>query len=71
MLSSSLDAILKLCKTMFSRKLFPSHCITLYVAVFRIRIRLNPFHFGQPDPDPGNKKSAKIMENSHKNQLKS
>ena len=35
----------------------------------------DPFHFGQPDPfhetDPGSKKSAKIMENFHKNQPKS
>ena len=36
----------------------------------------DPFPLGQPDPDPfyeedlGNKKSAKIMENSHKNQTK-
>ena len=44
-------------------------------------IRLDPFHFGQPDPDPdhetdsetdpGSNKSAKIMENFHKNQTKS
>ena len=33
--------------------------------VLRIRIRLDPFHFGQPDP--GSKKSAKIMENFNKN----
>ena len=31
----------------------------------------DPFHFGQPDPDPGSNKSAKIMENFHKNQPKS
>ena len=37
----------------------------------------DPFHFGQPDPDPfhetdpGNKISAKIMENFFKNQPKS
>ena len=30
----------------------------------------DPFHFVQPDPDPGSKKSAKIMENFHKNQPK-
>ena len=42
-----------------------------YFPVLRIRIRLDPFHFGQPDPDPGSKKSAKIMENFHKNQTKS
>ena len=41
-----------------------------------IRIRLDPIHFGQPDPDPfhetdpASKKSAKIMENFHKNQPK-
>ena len=35
------------------------------------RICLDPFHFGQPDPDPGSKKSAKIMENFNKNQQKS
>ena len=28
-----------------------------------MRIRLDPFQYGQPDP--GNKKSAKIMENFH------
>ena len=28
-----------------------------------MRIRLDPFHYGQPDP--GSKKSAKIMENFH------
>ena len=46
--------------------------------MFWIRIRLDPFHFDQPDPfhetdpetDPGSKKSAKIMENFHKNQPK-
>ena len=32
---------------------------------------LRPFHFGQPDPDPGGKKSAKILENFPKNQTKS
>ena len=31
----------------------------------------DPFNFGQPDPDPGSKKSSKIMENLHKNQPKS
>ena len=31
----------------------------------------DPFLFGQPDPDPGSKKSAKISENVHKNQPKS
>ena len=31
---------------------------------------MDPFHFGQPDPDPDSKKSAKIMENIHKNQPK-
>ena len=41
------------------------------IPVLRIRIRLNPLHFGQQDPDPGGKMSAKIMENVHKNQLKS
>ena len=46
-------------------------------AVFRIRIliRLDPFHFGNPDlfneTDPGSKKSVKIMENFHRNQPKS
>ena len=45
--------------------------------VLRIRIRLDPFQFGQPDPDsfhetdPGKKKSVKIMENFYKNQPKS
>ena len=24
----------------------------VFVAVLRIRIRKDPFHFGQPDPDP-------------------
>ena len=41
--------------------------------MFRIQIRLYPFHFGQPDPiyktdpdtDPDSKKSAKIKENLH------
>ena len=28
---------------------------------------MDPFHFGQPHPDPGGKKSAKIMENFHEN----
>ena len=37
--------------------------------VLRIRIRLDPFHFGHPDP--GGKKSAKIMKNVYKNQPKS
>ena len=38
---------------------------------------LDPFHFGNPDPDPfyktdpGSKKSAKIIKNFHKNQPKS
>ena len=41
------------------------------IPVLRIRIRLNPLHFGQQDPDPGGKMSAKIMENVHKNQPKS
>ena len=37
----------------------------------------DPFHFGQPDPDPfhetdpGSTKSAKILENFHKNKPKS
>jgi len=33
---------------------------------------MDPFHFGQPDPDldPGSKKSAKIMENFNKNSQK-
>ena len=49
----------------------------LFSKVFQIQIRLDPFHFGQPDPDPfhemnpetdpGSKKSAKIMENFNKN----
>ena len=41
----------------------------VFLAVLRIRIRLNPFHFSQPDPNPvpGSKKSVKIMENFHKN----
>ena len=30
---------------------------------------MDPVHFGQPDP--GSQKSAKIMENFHKNQPKS
>ena len=34
--------------------------------VLRIRIRLDPIHFGQLDPDPGSKKSAKIMKISTK-----
>ena len=38
-------------------------------AVFRIRIHFDPFHFGQPGP--GSKKSAKILENVHKNHPKS
>jgi len=32
---------------------------------------LDPFHFGQLDPDPGSKKSAKIKKNFNKNQQKS
>ena len=49
----------------------------MYVPVLRIRIRLDPFQFGQSDPDlfhetdPGSKKSAKIMENVNKTQPKS
>ena len=45
--------------------------------MLRIQISLDPFHFGQPDPDPFNetdqvsKKSAKFIENFHKNQPKS
>ena len=43
--------------------------------MFLIRIRFDPFHFGQPDPDPfyemdpGGKKSSKIKKNykNHKN----
>ena len=31
----------------------------------------DPSNSGQPDPDPGSKKSAKNMENFHKNQPKS
>ena len=40
--------------------------------MLRIRKGLDPFHFGQPDPDPdlGIKTSAKITENFHKNQPK-
>ena len=48
----------------------------MYVPVLRIRIRFDPFQFGQSDPDlfhetdletdPGSKKLAKIMENVHK-----
>ena len=30
----------------------------------------DPFHFGQPDPGTGSKKSAKIMENVHKKTTK-
>ena len=45
----------------------PAHMAHIYYwylkPVFRIRIRMDKFHFGQPDPDPGSKKSAKIMEN--------
>ena len=40
-------------------------CQTLIFAAWRIRIRLDPFHFGQPDPFYL-AKSAKIMENFHK-----
>ena len=46
-------------------------------AVLRIRIRLDPFHFGQSDPDPlletdqGSKNSANIMEKFQPNQQKS
>ena len=43
----------------------------VFKAVLRIRIRLDPFHLVQPDPNPGIKKSAKIMENFHKKQPKS
>ena len=39
-----------------------------YPPVLRIRILLDPFHFGL---DPGSKKLAKIMENFHKNKPKS
>ena len=35
-----------------------------------MRIRFK-FYFSLPDTDSGSKKSAKIMENSHKNQPKS
>ena len=41
--------------------------IILNVSVFRIRIRLDPFHFGQPESDPFHetategKKSTKIV----------
>ena len=51
---------------------FPS-----FFPMFRIRIRLDPFHFGQPDPDPfhetdpetdmDGKKSATFKENFHQN----
>ena len=45
----------------------------MFVPVFRIRICLDPFHFGLTDQetDPGGQKSAKTMENFHKNQPKS
>ena len=36
--------------------------------MFRIRLRFDPFHFGQPDP--GSKKSDKIMENFQKKSTK-
>ena len=41
------------------------HIQNTYISV--LRIRLDPFHFDQLDPDPGSKKSAKIMENFHQN----
>ena len=44
----------------FGRNYFYSFFFT----VFRIRIRFDLFHFGQPDQ--GSKKTAKIMENFHK-----
>ena len=68
---------------------FPIHCVCFIRTSEQCcgsgsgQIRLDPFHFGQPDPDPdpfhetdletdpGSNKSAKIMENFHKNQTKS
>ena len=43
--------------------------IFLTVMWIRIRIQSDPHHFGLPDP--GSKKSAKIMGNSYKNRQKS
>ena len=40
----------------------------LLLSVLRIRIRVYTFHFGLLDP--GSKKSAKSMENSHKNHIR-
>ena len=45
-----------------------------FFAVFRIRLILVSrirIRFNETDPDPGSKKSAKIMENFNKNQYKS
>ena len=42
------------------------HIWIRFILVSRIRIRIN-----ETDPDPGSKKSAKIMENFNKNQQKS
>ena len=45
-----------------------------YLAVFGVRIRfilVSRIRFNETDPDPGSKKSAKIMENFHKKQPKS
>ena len=36
------------------------------ISVLRIRICLDPFHFGQPDPDPVSKISANISQNHGK-----
>ena len=35
--------------------------ISLYIELLHsvLRIRLDPFHFGQPDPDPGSKNQPK------------
>ena len=53
----------------------PTQGSQTFKPVFRFRIRLDPFHFGQPDPYPlqrigsgsgWQKKSAKIMEIFHK-----
>ena len=44
---------------------------TLFKSVFRIRIRLDPFHYGQPDSDPGSKNQPKSWKISTKINKKS
>ena len=49
-----------------------SSYVMLLVTVLRIRfILVSRIRFNETDPDPGSKKSVKIMENFHENQPKS